>query len=58
MLYIIATAALRTGINVLGITHVIYLKGLHNIINYAQKARRARRARERVIAIIIIENKD
>ncbi len=30
-----ATATLGTGINVLGITHVIHLKGPHSIIDYA-----------------------
>ncbi len=53
-----AIAALRTGINVLGIIYVVYLKALHSIIDYAQEAGRARRAGERVAAVIIIEDKD
>ncbi len=53
-----ATAALRTGIDVLGITYVVHLEAPHSIIDYAQEARRAGRARERVTAVIIIEDKD
>jgi superfamily II DNA helicase RecQ len=57
-LYIVAMAALKTGIDVLGITHVVHLKAPHSIIDYTQEARRAGRARERVTAIIIVEDKD
>jgi superfamily II DNA helicase RecQ len=54
----VATAALGTGIDVPGITHVVYLEAPYSIIDYAQEARHARRARERVTAIIVIEDKD
>jgi hypothetical protein len=30
-----ATATLRTGIDVLGITHIVYLEAPHSIIDYA-----------------------
>ena len=53
-----ATAALGTGIDVSGITHVIHLEGPHSIIDYAQEAGCAGRAGERVMAVIIIEDKD
>jgi superfamily II DNA helicase RecQ len=56
--YIVATAALGTGIDVPGITHVIHLEAPHSIIDYAQEAGRAGRAGERVTAVIIIEDKD
>lgn len=58
MLYIVATAALGTGIDIPGITHVIHLEAPHSIIDYAQEAGRAGRAGERVTAEIIIEDKD
>jgi hypothetical protein len=54
----VAIAALRTGINMPGITHIIHLIALYSIINYTQEARCARRARKRVITVIIIEDKD
>jgi superfamily II DNA helicase RecQ len=54
----VATAALRTGIDVPSITHVVYLEAPHSIIDYTQEARRTRRARERVTAIIVVEDKD
>ena len=57
-LYIVATAALGTGIDVPGIRHIIHLEALHSIIDYAQEARRAGRAGESVQAQIIIEDKD
>jgi superfamily II DNA helicase RecQ len=56
--YIVATAALGTGIDVSGITHVIHLEAPHSIIDYAQEAGRAGRAGECVQAQIIIEDKD
>jgi len=56
--YMVATAALGTGINVLGITHVIHLEAPHSVIDHAQEAGRAGRARERVAAVIIVEDKD
>ncbi|KAH9205095.1 P-loop containing nucleoside triphosphate hydrolase protein [Leptodontidium sp. 2 PMI_412] len=56
--YIVATAALGTGIDVPGITHIFHLKAPHSIIDYAQEAGRAGRAGERVTAVIIIEDKD
>ncbi|KFZ11069.1 hypothetical protein V501_04921 [Pseudogymnoascus sp. VKM F-4519 (FW-2642)] len=57
-LYIVATAALGTGIDVLGITHVIHLEAPDSIIDYAQEAGRAGRGRERVVAVVVIEEKD
>jgi ATP-dependent DNA helicase RecQ len=54
----VATAALGTGIDVPGITHVVHLEAPHSIIDYVQEAGRARRARERVTAVIIVEDKD
>jgi superfamily II DNA helicase RecQ len=56
--YIVATAALGTGIDVPGITHVIHVEAPHSIIDYAQEAGRAGRAGERVEAVIVIEDKD
>lgn len=56
--YIVATAALGTGIDVPGITHVVHLEAPHSIIDYAQEAGRAGRAGERVTAVIIVEDKD
>ncbi|RFU71790.1 recq family helicase, partial [Trichoderma arundinaceum] len=56
--YIVATAALGTGIDVPGITHVIHLEAPHSIIDYAQEAGRAGRAGERVAAVIVVEEKD
>jgi superfamily II DNA helicase RecQ len=54
----VITAALETGIDVPGITHVMYLEAPYSIIDYAQEARRVERARERVTAVIIVEDKD
>jgi superfamily II DNA helicase RecQ len=54
----VATAALGTGIDVLGITHIVHLEAPYSIIDYAQEAGRAGRARERVMAIIVVEDKD
>jgi superfamily II DNA helicase RecQ len=54
----VATAALRTGIDVLGIIHVVYLEAPYSIIDYTQEARRAGRAGERVTAVIVVEDKD
>jgi superfamily II DNA helicase RecQ len=54
----VATAALGTGINVPGITHIVHLAAPYSIIDYTQEAGRARRARERVTAMIIIKDKD
>jgi superfamily II DNA helicase RecQ len=51
----VATAALGTGI---GITHVIHLEAPHSIIDYAQEAGRAGRGGERVVAVVVIEDKD
>jgi superfamily II DNA helicase RecQ len=56
--YIVATAALGTGIDVPGITHVVHLEAPHSIIDYAQEAGRAGRAGERVTAVVIVEDKD
>lgn len=56
--YIVATAALGTGIDVPGITHVIHLEAPHSIIDYAQEAGRAGRAGEGVAAVIVVEEKD
>lgn len=56
--YIVATAALGTGIDVPGITHVIHVEAPHSIIDYAQEAGRAGRAGERVEAVIVVEDKD
>ena len=57
-LYIVAIAALGIGIDVSGITYIIYLEAPYSIIDYAQEAGRAGRAGERVQAQIIIEDKD
>ncbi|KAL2208332.1 P-loop containing nucleoside triphosphate hydrolase protein, partial [Sarocladium strictum] len=57
-LYIVATAALGTGINVPSIKHIIHLEAPYSIIDYAQEAGRAGRARERVQAEVIVEDKD
>jgi superfamily II DNA helicase RecQ len=54
----VATAAFGTGIDVLGITYVVYFKALYSIIDYAQEAGRVGKAKERVMAVIIIEDKD
>ncbi|RGP59552.1 recq family [Fusarium longipes] len=56
--YIVATAALGTGIDVAGITHVIHLEAPFSIIDYAQEAGRAGRTGEPVTAEIIVEDKD
>ena len=56
--YIVATAALGTGIDVPGITYVIHLEAPHSIIDYAQEAGRARRGGECVVAVVVIEEKD
>lgn len=53
-----AIAALGTGIDVLGITHVIHLEAPHSIIDYAQVVGRAGKAGERVEVQILIEDKD
>ncbi|RYP21174.1 hypothetical protein DL767_009320 [Monosporascus sp. MG133] len=55
---IVATAALGTGIDVPGITHVVHLEAPHSIINYAQGAGRAGRAGELVEAVIVVVEKD
>jgi hypothetical protein len=54
----VITAALETGIDVLGITHVMYLEVSYSIINYVQEARRVKKVKERVTAMIIVEDKD
>ncbi len=56
--YIVATAALGTGIDVPGITDVIHLEAPHSIIDYAQEAGRAGRAGEHATATIVVEDKD
>ena len=56
--YIAATAAIGTGVDVPGITHVIHLEAPHSIIDYAQGAGRAGRGGERVVAVVVIEEKD
>ncbi|KAF5239309.1 hypothetical protein FANTH_10012 [Fusarium anthophilum] len=56
--YIVATAALGTGIDVAGIIHVIHLEAPFSIIDYAQEAGRARRTGEPVTAEVIIKDKD
>lgn len=58
MPYIVATAALGTGIDVPGIVHVVHLEAPYSIIDYAQEAGRAGRAGERVRAEIVVEDKD
>ena len=56
--YIVATAALGTGIDVPGITHVIHLGAPHSIIDYAQEAGRAGRAGQHVEAMFVVEDRD
>ncbi|KAH7110378.1 recQ family helicase [Dactylonectria estremocensis] len=56
--YIVATAALGTGLDVAGIIHVIHLEAPASIIDYAQEAGRAGRAGERVTAQIVVKEKD
>ncbi|KAJ4175931.1 hypothetical protein NW767_015620 [Fusarium falciforme] len=56
--YIVATAALGTGIDVAGIVHVIHLEAPFSIIDYAQEAGRGGRAGEPVTAEIVVEEKD
>ncbi|KAH6949567.1 P-loop containing nucleoside triphosphate hydrolase protein [Fusarium avenaceum] len=56
--YIVATAALGTGIDIAGIIHVIHLEAPFSIIDYAQEAGRAGRTGEPIIAKVIIEDKD
>ncbi|KAL2211177.1 P-loop containing nucleoside triphosphate hydrolase protein, partial [Sarocladium strictum] len=56
--YIVATAALGTGIDVPGIKHIIHLEAPYSIIDYAQEAGRAGRAGERVQAEVIVKDKD
>lgn len=58
MPYIVATAALGTGIDIAGITHVIHLEAPNSIIDYAQEAGRAGRGGEHVVAEIFVEEKD
>jgi len=53
-----ATATLRTGINILEIIYIIYLKDLYSIINYIQKAGYTGRAGEYITTIIIIKDKN
>lgn len=56
--FIVATAALGTGIDIPGITHVVHLEAPRSIIDYAQEAGRAGRAGEETIAEIVVEEKD
>lgn len=56
--YIVATAALGTGLDVAGIVHVIHLEAPFSIIDYAQEAGRGGRAGEPVTAEIVVEEKD
>ncbi|KAG8664903.1 uncharacterized protein FPOAC1_012880 [Fusarium poae] len=56
--YIVATAALGTGIDVAGIVHVIHLEAPFSIIDYAQEAGRGGRAGEPVTAEIVVEERD
>ncbi|KAK7413947.1 hypothetical protein QQZ08_012559, partial [Neonectria magnoliae] len=51
--YIVATAALGTGLDVAAIVHVIHLDIPHSIVDYSQEAGRAGRAGEPVWAEII-----
>ncbi|KAH7199084.1 P-loop containing nucleoside triphosphate hydrolase protein, partial [Fusarium flagelliforme] len=53
--YIVATAALGTGIDVAGIVHAIHLEAPFSIIDYAQEAGRGGRAGEPVTAEIVVE---
>ncbi|KAI1071344.1 hypothetical protein LB507_011573, partial [Fusarium sp. FIESC RH6] len=55
--YIIATAALGIGIDIIGIIHVIHLKAPFSIINYAQEAGQGRQAREPITAEIVIKER-
>ncbi|KAM0188769.1 hypothetical protein ACHAPI_010378 [Fusarium lateritium] len=56
--YIVATAALGTGIDITGIIHVIHLEAPFSIIDYTQEAGQARQTREPITAKVIIKDKD
>lgn len=58
MAYIVATAALGTGIDVPGITHIIHLEAPYSIIDYAQESGRAGRAGKCITADIVVEDID
>jgi superfamily II DNA helicase RecQ len=54
----VVIVALKTRIDMPGITHVVYLEAPYSIIDYTQEAGRAKRAKERVTAMIIVKDKD
>jgi superfamily II DNA helicase RecQ len=56
--YIVATAALGTGLDVSGIVHVIHLDIPYSILGYAQEVGRAGRAGEPVLAEVIVEERN
>ncbi|KAM0362018.1 hypothetical protein ACHAO7_011321 [Fusarium culmorum] len=56
--YIVATAALGTGIDVAGIVHVIHFEAPFSIVDYAQEAGRGGRAGEPVTAEVVVEERD
>ncbi|KAI1066986.1 hypothetical protein LB507_011677 [Fusarium sp. FIESC RH6] len=55
--YIVATTALGTGINIVGIIYVIYLEASFSIINYAQEVGQGRQAREPITAEIVVKER-
>ena len=51
-------ATKKTGIDVPGIPHVIYLEAPHSLVDYDHETGCAGRSRERVTAEIIVKDKD
>lgn len=56
--YIVATAALGTGLDMAGIVLVVHVDAPYSLIDYAQEAGRAGRSGERAEAVMLVEDKD
>ncbi|KAH6984192.1 P-loop containing nucleoside triphosphate hydrolase protein [Ilyonectria sp. MPI-CAGE-AT-0026] len=56
--YIVATAALGTGLDVAAVVHIIHLDLPWCILSYIQKAGRAGRAGEQAVAEVIVEERN